>query len=200
MTYAELVDEVSGMMNRDDLTDTQIKRFIKQSITLCARVLRLPCMEVQESYTITGGVDYVTIPGDYLELKHMSADDDLLDFMDFNHLNALTKYAGTPIYFSRIVGKWVFSPQPPNGTVINTIYYAEPATLAADGDTNNLTSAAEDAIIYGALVKACEFVVDERMPVFEAAFQREVKALNDQANRTDYTGGVSAVRPVTTNY
>lgn len=199
MNLIELVGEVRGLLNRDDLTDAQIRRFVRQSCTMLSRTLRIPSMEVTASYELAEA-DYVPLPGGYLELKHISVDNRPLDFMDFNHLNSLPRVRGTPTHFSRVADRWVFSPIPAPGSRVDVIYYADPAPLTTDTSTNSLTGPAEDAIIYGALVKACEFLVDERMPVFEAAMQREILSLMQQAAKTDYTGGIYAVRPVSIEY
>ena len=71
--------------------------------------------------------------------------------------------------------------------------------MVSDGDSNDLTNVASDAVTYGALAYASDYFIDERGALFEQKLSMFLSELQQQANDAETSGTVQAIRP-TTNY
>ena len=89
---------------------------------------------------------------------------------------------------------FLLHPQPTSGTL--TLYYhGEFPALSADSDTNVLTDAAPDLIIYAALTFASDFYLDARAELFEVKFTQFLTELQEQANDQELQGGTQSLLP-----
>jgi hypothetical protein len=197
MNYGELKSQFQGLLNRRDVTPSQVAIFIDQSITRCQRELRLPLMEKVITVTIDDSYDGIAIPADFLELISIENSDGFE--MERRTLQEVKRLAasgnlGKPRVYMRQGSKWYFGPKPQVDDTITIAYYAEFDALSADSDTNKLTISAPDLAMYGALSYACDFFIDDRAATFEGRFQAIKVELNNQKNMDELSGNAT-VRP-----
>ena len=105
-----------------------------------------------------------------------------------------SKQLGSPLHFCRQRNQILLHPQPTTGNVIMD-YYAEFAELSSDSDTNGLTSAGSDLLIYTALGYAADYFLDERAPTFEAKSGQFLAEIQSQADTSDQSGVSQVIRP-----
>lgn len=188
MQYSEIQTNFASILNRRDLTPSQTSLFLQFSIQRIQRVLRIPAMEAQLTL-VTDGSANLLIPGDLLETIALFTDDttnqDKLEKLDLQTVIRRSNVPGIPYCYCRIGAQWLIGHKPPAGTNIYISYYQDSSALSAPTDRNWLTDAAPDLFIYGALVRAADFFLDERKDQFEQAFTQALSDLQDQADRDE---------------
>jgi hypothetical protein len=192
MNYGELKSQFQGLLNRRDITPSQITTFVDQAISRCQRQIRIPPMEKVTTVTIDSSLaSGIPIPADFLELISLQASDGV----ELTHSNlelvktsALNSGTGMPRIWTRQGSKWLLAPSPDTGDVITITYYAEFSALVNDADTNDLTELASDLPIYAALSYACDWFQDDRAAVFEGRYQAIKQELADQKNLDELSG------------
>lgn len=199
MNKGELRTHFKNLLNRSDCSDALADTFISQSITRMERNLRIPAMEKTHTYTISAATTELTIPVDFLEiigLHHGNTNLSRLSLAKFIETEEGNEN-GTPRFFCRQVDKFSIYPYPTSGTVVLTYYASFPA-LATDSDSHGLTTIASDMIVYGALVYAADYFLDERGQLFEGKFQQGVSEIQSYAHDDEISGTVQAIQPTAT--
>jgi len=188
LLYSDIQTQFSALLNRRDLTPTQMATFLGLSIQRIQRVLRVPAMESQVT-VITNGTPYITIPGDLLEVVALYTDDttnqDKLTKLDLQTVIRKSNVPGIPYCYCRIGPQWLIGHCPPSGTNIYLSYYQDASALINPTDHNWLTDDAPDLFIYGALVRAADYFLDDRKDQFEQTFTQALADLQDQADRDE---------------
>ncbi|WP_316235057.1 MULTISPECIES: hypothetical protein [unclassified Bradyrhizobium] len=193
MTLGELKTQFKGLLNNTvvNKNDALITTFINQSIMRIQRELRVPFMEKQILYTIPADYTKLAIPSDLLELIALVVDSDLDGILDYElrrtDLTRVAKMSQLPgnapsLIYTRQGGSWIVGPKPPIGSQILIHYYAEFAPLTDDTSENTCLKVAWDAVLYGALSAACDYLVDDRAALFEQRYAMITKSLQDQAD------------------
>lgn len=197
MNLGVLRTHFKNLLNRSDITNSLADTFIDQSITRITRSLRVPAMEAQVSYSISASTTKIVLPNDFLEAIDLYYDSTLLTRLPMREMLNLKKsdQAGSPLYFSREQGNLLLYPSPTTGTVFLN-YYAQFAQMTLDSDENILAKIASDLIIYGALVYAADYYLDERAGVFGEKYLRFMLELQEQANDAEITGTLQSIRPM----
>jgi hypothetical protein len=202
MNYGELQAQFEGLLKRRDMTPTQSSTFLQQAVSRVQRVLRIPPMEKSVSVIYDGTIftnGELPIPSDYLRLIAMTATDpdgserevkkkDLQSVLYARAGGA----SGCPTAFARRGSVWAFGPIPAAGTSFRIDYYDEFGALSTPSDSNYLTEAAADLIIYGALSYAGDWFVDKRAPAWEARFQAIKGEIEDQAAQDELVNAVAS--------
>ncbi|MGY3589359.1 phage adaptor protein [Bradyrhizobium sp. USDA 4350] len=198
MTLGDLKTQFKGLLNNSVVSknDALVTTFINQAIMRIQRELRVPFMEKQILYTIPTGYTKLAIPSDLLELIALMVDTDadgVLEYemrrSDLTRVVSASQIPGaTPRIFTRQGGSWILGPMPSVGSQVLIHYYAEFAPVAADTDTNTCLKVAWDAVLYGALSAATDYLQDdERGPKFEGRYTQITKQLQDQADADELT-------------
>lgn len=189
MNYGELKSQFQGLLNRRDITASQVTTFLDQGISRAQRKLRIPAMEKSVLVTIES-YDGIIIPNDLIELRGITdvTTGRTLTRARLDTALALEMHPGCPAVYARQGGKWRIGPSPEAGRVLRLDYWAEEPALSADADTNLFSEIAPDLLIYSALSYACDFFLDDRAATFEARYMAIVKELQDQADRDELTG------------
>jgi hypothetical protein len=193
MTLGELTTQFKGLLNNSIVNNNPalVSTFINQSIMRIQRELRVPFMEKQILYTIPGDYTTLSIPSDLLELISIMVDadgDGILEYelrkTSLSKVTAKSEMLNLPSQvFARQGGNWILGPNPTPGSQVLIYYYAEFAAVLAPTDTNTCLKVAWDAVLYGALSAACDFLVDtERADKFEARYGQITKQLQEQAD------------------
>jgi hypothetical protein len=188
MNYGTLKTNFQSILNRRDITPTQVETFMGFGIQRIQRELRVPAME-KKVYHLTDGTPTVPIPTDLLELislTHITAyRADKLVKVDIERGLQASMQPGDPTVFYRDVGNFILGPCPPAGQQIHYNYYADASNLGADTDFNWLTDAAPDLLIYAALTYAGDFFLDERLQRFENRYVQIAQSLQQMGQEDD---------------
>ena len=196
MNYGDLKSHFNDLLNRSDITTALTERFIDQGIARIQRQLRTPMSERVLNITITGQTESLTLPSDFMEIISLYMNEYELERVSMRKYRevAHTAVAGKPRMFVRQAEKLLLHPQPTTGTL--TLYYhGEFPALSADSDSNVLTNAAPDLMIYAAATFAADFYLDTRAEQFEAKFNQFLVELQEQANDQELQGGTQSILP-----
>lgn len=190
-TYSELQTAVSNWLNRTDLTD-RVPEFIALAEAQMNRRLRVRQMVTRAEAALAS--EFVDGPSDMLEpiqlaLESSESDIRLLQYLAPERLlseKAGGIASGEPEFYSVVGGSLQLLPAPDAAYTGELIYYAKIPALASSS-TNWLLSTYPDAYLYGALVQAAPYLVDDaRAVTWGAMFQA---ALNDIQMSNRVPGG-----------
>jgi len=196
--YTTLVSTVADYLNRQDLS-AQIPTFIQ--LAESDLNTRLRCREMIVRATTTNDDEYVRLPLDYLEginLQLVGGQSPLryitLDEADI--VNARQGY-NAPTFYSLMNGAIELVPPPATGVdvEIEMVYYGKITALSDSNQTNWLLLKAPDVYLYGALVHAAPFLMDDqRISVFGSFYSQRVEALNDESQKSLHSGSPLVAR------
>lgn len=184
MNYGEVKTLFLSILNRRDITPTQVTSFVDMGIRRIQRKLRIPSMEKVIIHT-SDGTGIIPVPTDFLEMISMATSDttthrklikiDLQTVLDYGVTNDY------PMYYYRAGSEWFLGPRPYQGTQISINYYRDFSDLTNDTDTNWLTLAAPDLVAYAALTYSSDHFLDDRLQLFESRYSGIIEDLMDQA-------------------
>jgi hypothetical protein len=196
--YTTLVSTVADYLNRQDLS-AQIPTFIQ--LAESDLNTRLRCREMIVRATTTNDDEYVRLPLDFLEginLQLVGGQSPLryitLDEADI--VNARQGY-NAPTFYSLMNGAIELVPPPATGVdvEIEMVYYGKITALSDTNQTNWLLLKAPDVYLYGALVHAAPFLMDDqRISVFGSFYSQRVEALNDESQKSLHSGSPLVAR------
>jgi hypothetical protein len=160
-TYAGLKAEIADHLDRDDLT-TQIDSFIDLAEARHKREIRFRSMQNRVQASINDR--YAALPTDFLgmqTLRLLTSPITVLSEVSLHEMNRLRRESsGTPQFFT--VHEEIEFDRPPGlALTAEMIYYAELSPLSDLVTTNALLEKAPDAYLYGALMAAAPFLVDD---------------------------------------
>lgn len=204
MTKGEVKAQFLALLNNKVVQQNTslVETFLTNAILRIQRELRVPFMEKVVEYTIPSDYTKLAVPSDLLELSSLMVDTDndgvydyQLQRVDTGRVAYASQQTGSPPrVFTRQAGNWLVGPKPAAGSKIQIAYYASFPALADDNAINTLTIIAWDAVVYGALAAACDFLDDDRLEKFEARYAQITKNLQAQADADELTAD-AAVRP-----
>lgn len=174
MLYSDIQTNVQSILNRRDITPSQLATFIGMAIQRIQRSLRVPAMEATTAFVCTGTDGRIPVPGDLLEIISITFNDNVnqvkLRKVDQQSAIRLSNVPGNPTSYYRDRGTFLIGPFPPGGSVCYITYYQDASSLSNPTDHNWLTDAAPDLLVYGALCYAADYFLDERKQGFEQRF------------------------------
>jgi hypothetical protein len=200
MTLGDLTTQFMGLLNNNVVNKNAalVSTFINQAIMRIQRELRVPFMEKQILYTIPtdGSYTKLAIPSDLLELIAIMVDADRDGILEYElrrtELMKVVRMSELPNYppqiYARQGGSWILGPSPAPGSQVLIYYYAEFAPVVNATDTNTCLTVAWDAVLYGALSAACDYLVDDRASTFEGRYTQITQQLQNQADADELTG------------
>lgn len=197
--YATCVTAIGDYLARSDLS-TFIPNFLQNAQAKMYRSLRIRPMEAALSVTIASGV--AAVPADYLDLKYAYVNSTPIRFLERStpeqiYTNYSTRSAsGEPAWIAREADNFIFGPYPDSTYTIAGIYYKQLTLLSGSNTTNWFTTNAPDALLYGALLEAQPFLMnDKRIPTWQALFSESIDTIESQEKRERYSGSVPRMRP-----
>lgn len=148
MTYATLKSDIAAWTHRADLTGV-IPSFVAMAETDIYKtgkpVLRVREMETEATLTVTSLT--ATLPSDFLEARYIKQDDSGERTLFYRPPEDWTQdHSG---YFT-IVGDEIRLPTGFTAN-LNLVYYAKPAAMSADGDTNSVLESYYQAYLSASL-------------------------------------------------
>jgi len=194
--YASLQSQIAAWLNREDLT-AQIPVFI-QFVEADINT-RLRTREMIVRATATSSAEYVQLPSNWLEAINMHIVDGqqplrFVTLDEADRINKLQNYTASTFY-SLMNGAIELVPAPGSDVEIEMIYYGKVPALSTTATTNWLLTKAPDLYLYGALVHASPFLMDDqRIPTFASMYSTRFEALNDESTASTHSGGPLVAR------
>jgi hypothetical protein len=193
VNYSDIKSNFQGLLNRNDVTATQVATWISQGIDRAQRLLVTPASEKVVLVTVASGFTTLAVPGDFLRLIQLSVNGRELTRVEPSVAKYLAQVTGASTVFARDGAQFVIGELPQIGDTIQLNYQSNFSTLSADTDTNWLTDIAPDVILSGAMTFACRHFQDPRLGDFEGQFQQAISDLNLQAANDELTN--AAISP-----
>lgn len=195
MNYGAAKAQFQALLNRRDITPSLVTNFMNSSLQRVQRVLRIPAMEKALIITVGSDFDGLTIPGEFLQLISLTANGTQLRQGSLDEVLKLQESGeGNPRLFHRLLNKIIVGPNPSNGTQFRMDFIADFGEFSSDEDEPTILEIAPDLVIYGALVFAANYYLDQRSSTFENTFQTLLMEYQAQAY-DDAIGGGAAISP-----
>lgn len=188
--YTTLQSTIADYLNRADLT-AQIPTFIQMAEADMNTRLRTREMIVRAEATSNN--EYVQLPSDWVEAINLHIVDGKqpLRFVTLDEADRIVaeKYYTQVIAYSLMNGALELVPEPGDDVDIEMIYYGKIPALSAQQATNWLLTKAPDVYLYGSLLHAQPFLMDDqRMPVFATLYNSRIEALNEESMKSTHSG------------
>lgn len=196
-SYSTLLTAVQDYLNRSDLSSfapnfvqNWEERFFRQPRNFGR------WMEAALNDDISSGV--IPLPTGYLGLKYAylnASPSSKLDRVSLNQMYGTYPRGGEtgrPRWIARDTTNFVFGAIPDSDYNVRGVYWAKPTLLrsfAADAAAHWIIVNAPDLALYGALLEASPFIVnDERVPLWKAAHDMALQDYRDLNNEEDVSG------------
>jgi hypothetical protein len=164
--YTELKTAVASWLNRSDLASV-VPDFITLAEAQMNRRLRVRNQITRAEASISA--EYTTVPADFaapkqLTLETSESDIRVLDYLAPERLlegKAGSSASGEPMYWTVVGGEIQVHPIPEQTYTAELVYFAKLPALSMANASNWLLAAHPDAYLYGALVQAAPYLVDD---------------------------------------
>ena len=183
-TYTDLQSAVAGWLHRTDLT-ARIQDFITLAEVQMNSDLDSRSMELTATLTTVAGTAMLALPADMVEMRRLRTTTSPMRVLKYATPDELSsEYAygaalGTPISFTVVSGSLELAPTPDAAYSLELVYRQRVPSLSATNATNWVLTQSPDVYLYGALVAAHPFTMDDgRLPVFQQLYKRAVDAVN----------------------
>jgi hypothetical protein len=192
-TFNELTTSIGNYLNRSDLTSV-IPDFITLTEAKLNRILRIRPMQKRVSTTLTSGDAFVDLPNDFLEATQIFIDSNpnkVLNYVNANQieLENTQETSGTPSQYTITGDEFQLSPIPDSNYTLKISYYAKIPALSAENTSNYLLASYPQVYLYGALLEAQPYIVnDERITVWMSLFNEAVQLINRDDEQGRYSG------------
>lgn len=188
--YSTLQSTIADYLNRADLT-AQIPTFIQ--LAEADMNTRLRTREMIVRAEAQSDNEFVQLPADWVEAINLQIVDGVspLRFVTLDQadqLNSAQTLSQVSAY-SLMNGAIELIPAPGNDVNIEMVYYGKITPLSNAVATNWLLTKAPDVYLYGSLLHAQPFLMDDqRMPTFAALYNSRVEALNEESMKSTHSG------------
>tara|TARA_R110000744_G_scaffold107013_1_gene203422 strand:- start:3249 stop:3884 length:636 start_codon:yes stop_codon:yes gene_type:complete len=201
-TYSELQTAITNWLRRGGDTDLVDRSpdLIDLAEAQFNRDLKHRSMETTADLTLTGSVQTVALPADFIEARSAVVQTTPLRVLSFVTPTQLdTNFAdgssGVPSEFSIIGSNMKVGQIPDSGYTIELTYYQQIPALSDSNTTNWLLTSHPDMYLYAALLQAAPYMSDdERIPVWGAFYDRAREGIKNDDNRAAFSGGPLTTR------
>lgn len=197
-SYDTLVTAITDYLARSDLSSF-VPNFLQNCQGKIYRSLRLRTMETALSGTIASGV--LAVPSDYLELKYAYLTTSPSTFLERTTPELIyTKWrdrtaSGRPLEIAREAETFIFGPFPDDTYSVAGIYYKQLTLLSASNTTNWFTTNAPEVMLYGALLEAQPFLMnDKRIQTWQGLYEQALETVKRADRRENYSGSTLATK------
>lgn len=195
-TYATLQSEIASWLNRDDLSSI-IPTFIQFVESDVNSRLRHQKMVVRAQ--ATSNQEYVQLPGDWLEAINIHIIDGAqpLSYVTLNEADRINKQqiVTQPSFYSIMDDALEIVPAPGSNIDIEMIYYGKIPALSNQNTSNWLLVKAPDLYLYGSLVHAAPYLLDDqRVGLFANMYNSRLEALALESDKAVHSGGPLVAR------
>lgn len=175
-SWTALKASIADWLNRADLSAV-----IPDFITLAEAQLnrKLRTRDMIERSTATIDAEFVALPGDFLAPRTITLDASpplSLRYVSPDELNRMTSLTttetGAPRVYTVVDGSFQFFPAPDAQYDAELSYWKKISALSADNASNWLLVRHPDAYLYGALLQAAPYLIDDaRISSWGALYQ-----------------------------
>jgi len=201
-TYAELQTAVANWLDRDDLT-ARIPEFIALAEARFNRILRLRSMEAKYTANTVASQRNLALPASYIQMRNFQVNTSPLTTLSYVTPEIYDRLwggstGGTPKFYTILANEVSFGPIPGSVMEVEMLFYKKFDNLSVTTTTNTLLTDSPDIYLYGAMLEAEPFIMnDERVPLWAAALDRAVSDMQEQDNKDRHSG--SALRVMNTS-
>jgi hypothetical protein len=184
-TYSELQTAIASWLGHGLFT-ANIPDFIDLFESVANRRLRTRFQETTSTVTMTGGSG--ALPADFLQQRRVTWAGSTkveLDYVEPSYIQSAypTDAAGTPQVYT-IEGSTIYV-RPSSDTNLTLVYYAKIPALSDSATTNWLLTSHPDLYLFGSMVEAENFGVnDDRMPMWKARRDEIFEELIQLSNKS----------------
>ena len=199
--YSELQTAVANWLDRDDLT-ARIPEFIALAEARFNRILRLRSMEDKYTANTVASQRNLALPAGYIQMRNFQVNTSPLTTLSYVTPEIYDRWwggstGGTPKFYTILANEVSFGPIPGSVMEVEMLFYKKFDNLSGSVATNWLITNAPDIYLYGSMLEAEPFIMnDERVPLWAAALERGVSDLQEQDNKDRHSG--SALRVMNT--
>ena len=202
-SYTELKTSIANWLNRPD--DADLRAAIPDFITLAEVEIKRRLRRTSTRADLTIDAQAVTPPTDMAELRSLrlitgSPSQDVpirvgTYEMVAERIARNNGATGRPTDVCVRNGELFFGPEPDQSYDAEIVYYVSLTPLSSTNATNTVLQEAPDAYLYGALLQAEPYLLnDERVATWKAKFDDAIDQLNDVRTREEYNGSLRAQR------
>lgn len=187
--YTELISAVERWIKRADL-NSQIPDFISITENKLSRVLRAA---QQQTQVIANAVFPIAIPSDLQDVIALSVlVGSRYKSLEYLPGNKVHHNKGTAFGYSVLNNKFILEPASENALDYKLDYYAKIPALSDVNPSNWLLTKYPGVYLYGSLVQASLYMVDdERVGIWKAQFEEEVNLINLDNNALAARGSLA---------
>jgi hypothetical protein len=197
--YTELETAVANWLDRDDLA-ARIPEFISLCEARFNRTLRLRAMETLDtSVSTVAGTNTIALPTGYVQMRDFHLTTSPLTQLQYLtpemmvRLNAGSQQ-GKPATYTIIGDNIRLGPTPDVVYTTSMLYYKTFDPLSVSAPTNWVITNAPDVYLYGALLEAEPFLMnDARTQLWAQALKESINTLQEQDNKDRHSGSVLRV-------
>ena len=192
-SYSTLQTAVSNWLDRDDLSD-RIPEFISLAEATFNRVLRIRAMETTLADTTPSGSKEDSLPDGYLQLREIHLTTSPIVSLAYITPEIMYRIrsgsiSGKPTNYTILGDNILFGPTPDSAYDYSITYYKAFTELSDAAPTNWLILNAPDLYLYGTLLQAEPFLMnDERVGLWEKGVRQVIGDLQQQDDKDRHSG------------
>ena len=192
-SYSTLQTAVANWLDRDDLSD-RIPEFIDLNEALFNRTLRIRPMETIVTESMVGGTKSYDLPTGYVQMREIHLATSPVTALQYVSPEMLYRiWAGSsfgkPNAYTIVGDKIFFGPTPDSAYDYVITYYKKFDALSDAAPTNWLILNAPDVYLYGTLMQAEPFLMnDQRIAVWEKGLRQSIADLQMQDDKDRHSG------------
>ena len=200
--YSELTTAVANWLDRDDLT-LRIPEFIALAEAKFNRTLRLRSMEAKYTADTIAGQRNLALPTGYIQMRNFQVNSNPLTTLSYVTPEIYDRLwggstSGIPKFYTILANEISLGPIPASVMEVEMLFYKNFTNLSSVVATNWLITNAPDAYLYGAMMQAEPFIMnDERVALWGASLNNAIQELQEQDNKDRHSG--SALRIMNTS-
>ena len=201
MTYAELKSLIQNYLENTETTFvSDLPKIIEQAETRILKSVKLPVFRKNVEGSITSGNKYLNTPSDFLDNYSLAlTNSDSQEFLLFKDVNFIREAypnpstTGVPKHYALFDNTTFILGPTPNATFVAELhYFYKPTsiTAGAESGTTWLSTNAENALLYGAILESYVYMKGDLnlMQVYEKRYDQalaRLKTLGEAENTVD---------------
>ena len=203
--YSELNTAVANWLDRDDLTD-RIPEFIALAEARFNRLLRVRAMETKQTASTVASQRNLALPTNFIQMRNLQINTSPITSLEYVTPEMYDRLyggsdTGTPKAYTILADEIQLGPIPASVQTIEMLFYKKFDALTSSATTNWMITNAPDVYLYGCLLEAEPFIMnDPRVQLWATAFQQAVADIQDQDNRDRHSGSALRVMNTGANY
>jgi len=160
-------------------------------------------MEVKYTADTVAGQRNLALPTSYIQMRNFQVNTSPLTTLSYVTPEIYDRVwggstTGTPKFYTILANEVSFGPIPASVQEVEMLFYKKFDNLSVTTTTNWLITNAPDIYLYGTMLEAEPFIMnDERVPLWAQALQQGVADLQEQDNKDRHSG--SALRVMNTS-